>query len=291
MNRTFTLYRDPMSTTGVVLEPGPGRTEITAVEQLPEHRIEVHGFWTNDAAIFFCQGIETAGGNQVAFHRVPESDLGRCVVVAHLTEDRPADAGTLDEAVAFVEHRPSGEQARIIARHTEVSVRQRIRDEQDRRAKAQPVLDLLAAAGVSARYDGNMSLVLRAPCGTKDALGGEATVDMVPGKDGLWTVGDDLFAQNGAFEGSRTDPRLLLVFERHGAVYDPDSMEFSFPAVPTEGLAEAVRRIARLWDDLRPLALDLWREKNAAAEAEKKRQQRERAKERRRTRARTSHAA
>lgn len=282
------LYRDPMSPTGVALSPGPGRVEIAGVDGLPEHRVEVHSFRSNDCAIAFVLGVGVAGGNRVACHREAESDLGKCVVVAHLTEDRPADAATVEEAVRHVAHRPSGEEARVIARSLDESLARRRRQRDEEEARMRPAAEALAAAG----FDVGDGVHLRPACGAVDPLGWGRVVDVRPadgadGADGLWVVGDSVFGCNGAFVGGEgasfrpgdpVDPRVVGTLAAHGAVLDPRTLEFSFPPVPPSGLADAVRRMGALWGDLTALASVLRQERGEAARIEKRRQQRERAK-------------
>lgn len=269
----FKLYRDQTAPTGVVLVPGPGRTEVAAVEQLPEWRVEVHRFWSTDAAVAFAQGVALGGGNRVSTHRSPGSDMRSHVVVAFFSDDRPA-TDDLWEAVQVVEHRASGEDAAVISQHLKERIALDNEQSAARRAHAAPLMAALEQDGVSAQYDGNTGIAVRCAAPGKDPDGWDASCSVRP--DGpLWVVEASMDFDVGLEQD--LDPRIVQAIEAEGMALDTAGRSFSFPAVAVSEVAPLVRRAGAAWDRITAAVHEIRKERLAAAEALKKRQQRERA--------------
>jgi hypothetical protein len=262
VNRPEGLWRDPSTATGVALLPGPGRARVERVEDLPDWRVEIHGFWSAAAAIFFCQGLAAAGGNAVAFHREAGTSLGKFVVLARFSDDRAAGADPV-EAVPFVEHPNPGEDGAVVARHLKERCAQDAAERAARAAAVAGAVDALAAAGVKAEA-GRWGCDLVIDAGAADADGStDCAADL---RDGAWVVREHLPP-----EAVMDDPRVagpLGEMERDGWSLDREEMRLAHPAVGADGLAALVARLAALRRGLAE-AVGAIRREAVAAEAER----------------------
>ena len=188
MPRDIQLYADPMLPTGIATAPGDGRTPVVSADDLPPHLVELHVFHGHDLAIAFADGISLVSGhslsaaNTVATWRDGEGRMGNVVLVALLDRDRDR-AAALADAVPVIEHKPSGEEGRLIARHGKESMERDRRDRLRRDEAVAPLLDVLKRAGIASRWDGNTGLLVRADA-HEAKLHGSVMADVKPVGEG-----------------------------------------------------------------------------------------------------------
>lgn len=279
--RDLHFFRDRGLATGLAVASGPGRTEVAAVADLPEHRLEIHVFSSHALAVAFVEGFELAGGNAVACHREPESVHGKVVVVAFLSEDRDPAAETIEEAVRVVRHAHSGEEGRIISRHLEETTARRERERLASLAVTSPIIEMMRAAGVNATFSSN-SHEIRASWGAQDAC---CLIEPCKGEEGLWRVDVSWQDHNYYLFERELDGRLAAILGEFGLERSDDGHEAAFPPCAPGDLSRLVELARDCWERLQPALLEVWRERSAAAEAERKHRMKEatnqRARERR----------
>jgi len=218
------LLSDPDTETGFSLVAGGS----LRIDELPEHRIELHVFETSDAAGAFVSGLTLAGNkNSLAWTWQPKTrDSNRAVIVARLDQARPA-GDSLAEIVPVIAH----DEAQYDRDERQSSLK-RI-EERDRQwhaqveAKTQSLRTALEAAGHSVtQYGANWVRT------------GYQTFSI---EDGVYTArcGDQ-------HEGSDHEVRFRYgeAAAAAGVAYDPEEHDFS--AGPFDGPQEAAASVNRL---------------------------------------------